>query len=79
LSVLAAGKYDGAAIQKVFPSVANNYFGLIGWTHLQDSGDIAPTGYFIYEVQTVNGTPTWVKAGSYDFGTDSITWEPGMP
>ncbi len=79
LSILAAGRYDGQAIQQTFPLIANNYFGVTGWTLLQDSGDRAPIGYLYYEVQVVNGTPTWVVAGSYDASTDALTWNQGFP
>ncbi|MER3602005.1 MAG: hypothetical protein C4339_04710 [Nitrososphaerota archaeon] len=74
LSTLAAGKYDGQAIQRVFSSVAANYFGLIGWTHLEPSGDLAPSIYQIWMVVSKGGTPTWVLAGTWDASTDSITW-----
>jgi len=79
LSVLAAGQNSGQAIQKVLPSVAANYFGASGWTQLQASGDEAPVGYDIYEVQTAGGVTQWVLAGSYSSGTDTITWQSGMP
>ena len=79
LSVLAAGQNSGQAIQKVLPSIANNYFGASGWTQLQPSGDEAPVGYDIYEVQTTGGVTQWVLAGTYSSGTDTVTWQPGMP
>jgi branched-chain amino acid transport system substrate-binding protein len=79
LSVLTAGVYDGAAIQKAFPQVAANYNGVTGPTLLQDSGDRVPVGYLVYEVKLVNGTPTWVAAGIYDYGTDTLTWNQGFP
>lgn len=79
LSVLAANANNGQAIQQVFASVANHYFGASGWTNLQASGDVAPVGYDLYEVQTLKGTTQWVLAGTYSSGTDSITWQPGYP
>jgi branched-chain amino acid transport system substrate-binding protein len=74
LSALAAGKYDGQAMQKVFASVANNYFGLIGWTHLQPSGDLAPTMYQIWMPVKKADKIDWVLAGTWDAGTDTVTW-----
>jgi len=79
LTILATGQNSGAAIQQALPGIANNYFGASGWTELQPSGDEAPVGYDIYEVQTVGGTTQWVLAGSYSSATDTITWQPGMP
>ncbi len=79
LSILATGKNSGPAIQSVLPAVANNYFGAAGWAELQPSGDLAPTGYSIYEVQASSSGDKWVLAGTYSAGTDSITWQSGMP
>ena len=79
LSILATGKNSGAAIQAILPSVANNYFGASGWTELQPSGDLAPTGYSIYEVQSSSAGDTWVLAGVYTTASDTIAWQPGMP
>jgi branched-chain amino acid transport system substrate-binding protein len=79
LTILATGQNNGQAIQKALPSIANDYFGASGWTQLQASGDEAPVGYDVYEVQTISGTTQWVLAGSYSSATDTITWQPGMP
>jgi len=79
LSILATGKDSGSAIQAVLSSVANNFFGASGWTELQPSGDLAPTGYSIYEVQASSAGDTWVLAGTYTTATDSIVWQSGMP
>ncbi len=79
LSILAAGQNNGAAIQAVLPSVAYNYFGASGWTELQPSGDLAPVGYSIYEVQASSSGDNWVLAGTYTAASDTIAWQPGMP
>ncbi len=79
LSVLAAGQNNGQAIQKVFANIADHYFGASGWTSLQASGDEAPVGYDIYEVQTKGTTTQWVLAGTYSSGSDTVTWQPGYP
>jgi len=85
LSILAAGSNTGQAIAKALPSVANNYYGVSGWTELQPSGqlgaghDEAPLGYDIYGVKTISGTTQWVLEATYSSATDAITWQPGMP
>lgn len=74
LSILAAQKNDGAAVVKVLPTVANNYYGVSGWTELQPSGDLAPTlGYDIWSVAVQTGSPTWVISGHWDPGTDKVS------
>jgi branched-chain amino acid transport system substrate-binding protein len=79
LTILSVGQNNGQAIQHALPAIANNYFGASGWTQLQASGDEAPVGYDIYEVQTVSGSTQWVLAGTYSASTDAITWQSGMP
>ena len=74
LSIMAVQQNSGQAIQGILPQVANNYFGVTGWTSLQPSGDRVPVGYSIYEVESVSNAPTWILAGTYSTGTDSITW-----
>jgi branched-chain amino acid transport system substrate-binding protein len=79
LSIIAAGQNSGSAVQAVLPQVANNYFGVLGWAQLQASGDLAPTGYDIYEVQSSSSGDNWVLAGVWTAATDTIAWQPGMP
>lgn len=75
LSVIAAGKNDGAAIQAVLTTVANNYYGVTGWLNLGPSGDASPSpGYQIYKVVMQNGNAIWVLAGTWDTATDVVTW-----
>lgn len=75
LSVIAAGKSDGPSIQAVLRDVANNYYGVTGWTVLGPSGDALPLfGYQIWKVVIQNGAATWVQAGSWDISTDMVTW-----
>ena len=78
LSVLAAGKNDGPSIQKVLPGVADNYFGVTGWTLLGPSGDEIPlTGYQIWAVtidNTKNPATFWIQTGGWDVHTNTVTW-----
>ena len=78
LSILAAGKYDGAGIQAALTPVASNYYGVLGSTTLDANGDInAFPGYAIYRVDIVSGTPVWVLAGEWSVNTGKITWVSG--
>ncbi len=72
LSTFIAGKYDGEAIAKVLPTVADMYYGLSGWTKLDEAGDRA---FSVYAVWVVNAT-MWYPIAYYDESTDSITWTP---
>ncbi|RLE49759.1 MAG: hypothetical protein DRJ31_03725 [Candidatus Methanomethylicota archaeon] len=74
LSVLEARTYDGEVIAKVLPKVADNYFGVSGWTKLNEAGDRAYGDYAITAVKLINGTYTWVDVGSYSAATGAVTW-----
>ncbi|TLX92714.1 MAG: hypothetical protein E6K96_10170 [Thaumarchaeota archaeon] len=74
LSILSAGKNDGTAIHAIFPTVANNFYGLTGWEGIQGN-DRIPGSYQIWKVVAVTGgTYNWVLAGTWDYNTDSVTW-----
>ncbi|MDA4121056.1 MAG: ABC transporter substrate-binding protein [Thaumarchaeota archaeon] len=73
LSILSAGANDGTAIHSVFPTVANNYYGLTGWEGLSGN-DRQPGSYQIWKAVASGGAYTWVLAGSWDFDTDTVTW-----
>jgi branched-chain amino acid transport system substrate-binding protein len=75
LSILAAGKYDGAAVSAAVPSVANNYFGVTGWMNLDSSGNRATSNYNIYEVNPVNSTNfAWQLVGLWNAGSGQIAY-----
>ncbi len=73
LSILSAGKNDGAAIHAVFPTVAGSYYGLTGWEGLSGN-DRIPGSYQIWKVVKSGGAYTWVLAGTWDYNTDTVTW-----
>jgi branched-chain amino acid transport system substrate-binding protein len=70
LSILVAEKYDGPALVKVLPKVAESYFGVSGWCALNEAGDRAYPNYNVWQV--VEGK--WEVVGFYDGATDSIKW-----
>ena len=79
LATLQAGANNGTAIAANMLGVASNFYGVTGLLTLQSSGDRVPTSYQIWEVVTLAGTPTWVQAGTWDNGSDSVTWAAGRP
>ncbi len=85
LATLQAGVYDGEAIKNVFAQAAFHYFGLTGWTILDDAGDRAYAPYEIQAIMPTAGLPgvtpqtrplDWVIVGYYSEETDSVTWVP---
>jgi branched-chain amino acid transport system substrate-binding protein len=74
LSILAAGKYDGAAIRAVLPFVAARYYGATGNTLLKANGDRANMDQEFYSVEMVNGVATWVDTGHYDSASNTFKW-----
>ncbi|MDV3293336.1 MAG: ABC transporter substrate-binding protein [Nitrososphaerales archaeon] len=74
LAILSAGANSGTAIHNVLPSVAANFFGLTGWEGLQSSGDRIPGSYQVWKVVKNGAAFSWVLAGTWDYSTDSVTW-----
>jgi len=73
LATLQAGSYNGTSIQAVMLRVADNYYGVTGWTELEPSGDRAASIYEIWKVATPSGgIPTWVYAGYWDASSDTF-------
>ncbi len=77
LTILQVGKYDGEAIAKALPEVAKRYFGVSGWTILDDAGDRAFGDYGIIVLKYEDGRYVWKTIGIYHEITDSITWFKG--
>jgi branched-chain amino acid transport system substrate-binding protein len=74
LSVLSCGTYQGSCIQKVLPTVADNYYGVSGWTELDANGDRAISDYLIYCITGPANNLAWTVCGSWSYQTDTVTW-----
>jgi len=74
LSILACGSNSGSCIQKVLPSVADNYYGISGWTELNAAGDRAISDYLIYCITGPASSLAWTVCGSWSYQTDTVTW-----
>lgn len=77
LSILEAGEYDGAIIARALPQVASRYYGVSGWTLLDENGDRASGDYLIMKIVETPTGYKWVKAGVYTFASDSVTFLEG--
>jgi branched-chain amino acid transport system substrate-binding protein len=73
LSVLEAQEYNGETIHKILPKVADSYYGVGGWTALNEAGDRKYPTYNIYQI-VKDGEIKWKTIGFYDGVTDSIQW-----
>ncbi len=74
LAILQSDKYDSEALAKVLPDVAEKYFGVSGWTKLDEVGDRLPTDYTIAKVVEKYGKYVWVDVGRYIPAIDTIQW-----
>ena len=73
LATLQVGSYNGTRIQAAMLTVADNYYGVTGWNHLDPSGDRVAAMYQIWKVVRPNGgAPTWVFAGYWDANTNTF-------
>ncbi|RLI99102.1 MAG: branched-chain amino acid ABC transporter substrate-binding protein [Candidatus Aenigmatarchaeota archaeon] len=77
LSIVQVGEYDAEKVAKVFASVANNYFGVSGWTVLDENGDRVGGDYEIAAIKSVNGKFEWVRVGVYSLSSDTVQWLEG--
>ena len=73
LAIIEARTYDGEVIAKILPDVASRYFGVSGWTLLDENGDRAGGDYGIWSVVEVDGKYEWKLTGIYSLATDSVT------
>jgi branched-chain amino acid transport system substrate-binding protein len=74
LSILACDSNSGSCVRSVLTSVADNYYGVSGWTELNSNGDRAASDYLIY---CITGTPSnlqWTVCGSWSYSSDTVTW-----
>jgi len=74
LSILQAGVNDGEVIQKVVPTVANNYFGASGWTQLDETGDRVGLDVNFYQVKQVDSEYQWELVATYSAATGNVSW-----
>jgi len=73
LATLQVGSYNGTRIQAAMLTVADNYYGVTGWTQLEPSGDRVASIYEIWKVITPSGgVPTWVFAGYWDASSNGL-------
>jgi len=80
LSLLDCGVNSGACVQQVFPAVANNYYGVTGWTTLNAAGDRAASDYQVWCVVpgVSGGSDNWNYCGSWNYLADSFSWLPNQ-
>jgi branched-chain amino acid transport system substrate-binding protein len=71
-SILIAGKYDGEALKKVVPTVANHFIGVTVQTYLDENGDQAIAYFGLYRPEIVQGNYEWTIVGYYDGSTDKV-------
>ena len=79
LSILACNANSGSCVQKVISSVADNYYGVSGWTLLDANGDRAASDYLIYCILGPNNNLQWTVCGSWSFSSNSVTWLSNKP
>lgn len=74
-AVLESGVYDGATLKKTIPTVAEQYFGAIGWTKLNEYGDRAESNFELWTIELDDeGIPEWALAASFDSASGVLSW-----
>jgi len=73
LSILAAGANDGAKIIQVLPAVVNHFFGSSSTGIWLVHHDQSIALYDVLKCESISGSNTFVKIGSYNGGTNQLT------
>ncbi len=73
LSVLAAGSYKGADIIKVLPAVVEHFFGSSSTGIWLVHNDQSIAFYDVLKCEVVGTSPTFIKIGTYNGGTNQLT------
>jgi branched-chain amino acid transport system substrate-binding protein len=84
LSILTAGANSGAAVNAVYRGVADNYFGVSGWTDTNQYGDRFNTDYGVWQIlantTAPSGNPVWTQIGVFSAaGTLTYSTNPTVP
>lgn len=74
LSILACGQNSGSCVKSVITTVADNYFGVTGWTEFNANGDREVSDYLIYCITGPTSSLTWQVCGSWSYQSNSVTW-----
>ncbi len=72
LTILEVGEYNPELIAKALPEVASRYFGVSGWTLLNEAGDRAGGDYIIMKLAKVGDKYEWVEEAIYVYSADAI-------
>src|SRR5437867_10467025 len=75
LSVLRAGKYDGAAIRAMIPLVGEQYIGASGHKVFDQYGDYAAADYRVWHVTLTGTTYGFTEVGTWFYATDTLAWD----
>lgn len=74
LAMLETGSLDATDIINVYPEVTSSYFGVTGWTELDEAGDRKPGTFDIYGYCLIDGKPSFQKYGEYDGREIEVNW-----
>jgi branched-chain amino acid transport system substrate-binding protein len=72
-SIIRSQSMEASNVSHVFPVVAENYYGVSGWTRLNEAGDRYGADYEIWGYKLENGICTPYIVGFYD-SHEEITW-----
>jgi len=75
-TILACDKYDAVCAQSMVITVADQYFGATGWTHMDQNGDRDIQAQSVWGVANIDGKVQWAQFGSYYPVADVFTWYP---
>mgnify|MGYP000212136268 CR=1 FL=1 len=77
LSILFAGKYDGEAVRKALPIVAEHFMGVTGYKVLDKNGDAAGSDYTVWQLVLEDGEYRFKDVGVWRYPAATFTFYEG--
>ena len=71
-SLLTVHSYDPVKVKAVIPEIAADYYGVTGWTKLNNAGDRAFANYYVWTVVSQAGEYKWSLLGIYDTTSNKL-------
>jgi hypothetical protein len=67
-------------IREALPTVAHNFFGIVGWLDFDEYGDRAYQDYELLQIVMANATHAeWKRVAYYTMSTGELVWDEEVP
>jgi branched-chain amino acid transport system substrate-binding protein len=79
-TILEVDDYDSTKLREALPTVAHNFFGIVGWLEFDEYGDRAYQDYELLQIVMKNATHAeWKQVAYYTMSTGELVWDEEIP